>query len=223
LSPIAADPAAAGRAGNPAGGAGLLDEAQRRIVDYYRLSWIPSVKPFVRAGARGSRERLWVRQLADQLELALELPAPALALPVAALDQPSGGALDGLCQVVEGVSHFVLLADRARRERPTTELELELQAELDKYLLLVVAPVATRRRVERSALRRRLFHGARFAHRSGTVQGERYRLANRLALRLTRRFERRYLSDGRHADLRAELRRLYRVGQSDKLALAHAG
>ncbi|MCH7929016.1 MAG: ATP-binding protein [Proteobacteria bacterium] len=35
---------------------------------------------------------------------------------------------------VEGVSHFVLVAERARRELPVTQLELELQAEIDKFL-----------------------------------------------------------------------------------------
>ena len=36
---------------------------------------------------------------------------------------------------VEGVSHFVYVMVRARAERPFSGLELELQAEVDKYLL----------------------------------------------------------------------------------------
>ena len=40
--------------------------------------------------------------------------------------------LDPLCQIIEGVSHFVYLAERARVDREATQLELELQAEVDK-------------------------------------------------------------------------------------------
>jgi hypothetical protein len=208
-------------AGEPAEG-GLLAETQRRLMDYYRLASIPPIQGFVRPTAAPSRERLWVRQSADLLELALELPGVALSLPATALDAPRPGDLDCLCQAVEGVSHFVLLAHRAKRERPTTELELELQGELDKYLMLAVAPLRPLPHRQRRALRARLFLQVRFCHPSSSVRGFRYRYAHRLAWRLTRRFERRYLREARHAELRAELRRLYRVGQEDKIAAALA-
>jgi len=47
-------------------------------------------------------------------------------------------ALDHLAQagpLIEGVSHFVYLTWRASQERPVTQLELELQGEVDKFIL----------------------------------------------------------------------------------------
>ena len=36
--------------------------------------------------------------------------------------------------MIEGISHFMLLVERARREEPVTLLELEVQAEIDKFV-----------------------------------------------------------------------------------------
>jgi hypothetical protein len=198
-------------------------------VDYYGLGRLPSVDRFVRSGPAGAREQVLVREQGDWIEVAVELPAAVLALPttaprlrLAALVDGGHVSLDELCQVLEGVSHFVLLADRAGQERPTTQLELELQAEVDKYVLLAVTPRRPMASHERIAVRRRLFRPAGFVDPPGTARGERYRIAHQLAWRLTRRIERRYLREARHAELRVLLRRFYRVGQADKIALARA-
>ena len=66
-----------------------------------------------------------------------------------------------MCQLIEGVSHFVYVADRARRKLPATQLELELQAEIDKYVLLVL------QRERFDTLVARAFH-ARLFERSGS-------------------------------------------------------
>ncbi len=49
------------------------------------------------------------------------------------------GRLDPLCQIIEGVSHFVYLTERAQAEQSTTHLELEIQAEVDKYVVLAAS------------------------------------------------------------------------------------
>jgi hypothetical protein len=163
---------------------------------------------------------LVVRELAGVLEM-------ALALPRAVLD---GGpvTLDVLCQAVEGVSHFLYLAERARRELPATQLELEIQAEIDKYLLLAIVPHAERedpaifepRRA--AAMREHLFDRVVFVHEAGSEHGDRYRLANRLAARFARRLETTLALRGRFLDLQAILRRFYAVGQTEKIELALA-
>lgn len=43
--------------------------------------------------------------------------------------------LNAFCVVVEEISHFHLVVNRAAREQPVTRLELEWQAEIDKMLL----------------------------------------------------------------------------------------
>jgi hypothetical protein len=196
----------------------LTADIQSRLMRYYALDEQPHVDDFVSARHDVARERLLVRHADDALELALELPADVVG-EGRALD------LDRLCQVVEGVSHFVLVAERARCDLPTTQLELELQAEVDKFVLLALAAERPLAAGERAVLHDRLFAHARFLHPEGTELGERYRTAHRLAERFTARLDRDHLvrtgGDGVIA-LQERLRRFYRAGPAGKIALALA-
>ncbi|MBM4377162.1 MAG: hypothetical protein FJ095_18945 [Deltaproteobacteria bacterium] len=185
---------------------------QRRLCDYYGLDDVPDVTAFVEVGPAGSRERVLVRESVDGVELRVELPETALG---------DGAGLDGACQLVEGVSHFVLLAERIRCELPTTHLELEMQAEVDKFLVLGVLPNPLPDDA-RAGLRRRLFEEARFLDPEQTDAGERYRLASWAAERFVHRLERDFLRRARHRELRALLARFFRAGQTEKLSLARA-
>ncbi|MEZ4337411.1 MAG: hypothetical protein R3B82_12380 [Sandaracinaceae bacterium] len=73
---------------------------------------------------------------------------------------------------------------------------------------------------ERSrALRERLFAQATFLDAPDTDEGERYRIAHRAAARYAAQLEARYVDHGRLEELAIELRRFYRLGARDKLAL----
>lgn len=134
------------------------------------------------------------------------------------------------CLAAEGVSHFVYLAFRADHEQAVSELELELQAEIDKWALGVLAPVesashplagrgagllALRDRSRR--LRERLFARARFLDPPGTERGDRYRAAVRLAARYARALEASAIDRGDLVALTRELRRFYRLGAREKI------
>ena len=192
----------------------LPSQIQRSLVAYYQLDGVPNVIPFIRAVDDQRRERVLVRQ-SEQGTVELRVELPSRALQAERLDR------DLLCQVVEGVSHFLVLADRARRELPATQLELELQAEVDKWLLLV-AHTQPRALPDWVRLRRQLFEHVHFATDGDGEREERYRVANRLATQLTHRLERRYLRSSRWCDVAAVLRLFFRCGQQDKLALAVA-
>lgn len=201
---------------------------QQHLERFYHLDSLPEIDAFIVADD-SAREALLVRHLADSddVEIAVHLPSPALA-------PPSELSLDVFCQIAEGVSHFVLLAERVRVGLPTTQLELELQAEVDKFILLahllhkssrdlsrIQLTVSDAQRDELLDLHRRLYESARFVHPEGTEIGDRYRLANQLAARLCFKLgPSRERSRGR--DLLAQLRRFFRLGQLDKLRLAAA-
>ena len=159
---------------------------------------------FVReAPDQGDRESLLLRESEGELEM-------ALVVPRAANDR------DGWLQLAEGVSHFVYVANRARQELPSTQLELELQAEVDKFVLLILEQVP----YDRGAafeVHSRLYERIRYLHEPGTELGDRYRTANNLAAR----FVRRLLSYG-HVATHAALRRFYRAGQAEKIRLVAA-
>jgi hypothetical protein len=182
-----------------------LRRIQRRLEGYYGLERAPSVTRFVRDGDLGSREVVLVRQSNDELQIALVLPPESKQVP-------EGGTLsDAWLQVAEGVSHFLYLAERARVHLPVTQLELELQAEVDKFLLSLEFSTDSARR-----LLDRMFDRPRFLDDAGTEAGDRYRLAHQLAAR----FVSRVLVANDRSRAQQQLRSFYRAGQTEKIHLA---
>ena len=202
----------------PAGGGAdserghLLRRIQQQLERIYGIDGGPDVVDFVRvADDADAREALLVREAADAVELSLLIPARLLGV------DPRPHDVDGYLQALEGVSHFVYLSERVRTELPTTMLELELQAEVDKFVLLAFEADALDT-ASRDALCERLYEKVRFLHAEASEHGERYRFANQLAARYTRRLDPRA---GRDV-LTTELRRFYRAGQTEKIRLARA-
>lgn len=184
-----------------------LRRIQERLERIYGLERAPNVTRFVREGDCGSREVVLLRESGDELEIALVLPPESNQIP-------EGGALsDVWLQVAEGVSHFLYLAERARVHLPVTQLELELQAEVDKFVLSLEFSTDSARE-----LLSRMFDRPRFLDAEGTEAGERYRMAHQLAARFVARL---ILARDRR---RAEqcLRTFYRAGQTEKIRLARA-
>ena len=189
----------------------LAGRIQRGLEALYRLDRAADVDAFVTHAGVGQREALLVRESEDGLELQLRIPR----LGDASVDV-DGASLDPLCQIIEGVSHFVYLADRASLGREATQLELELQAEVDKYVILASALRDFDARTSRR-LRERLYDDIAFVHEADTVEGERYRVANGCARRFTGRLERDYVTRARFGELQGELRRFFHMGQTEKL------
>jgi hypothetical protein len=188
--------------------AGRVQAALERV---YQLDRVADVGDYLEEAEAGEREALLLREAHDgTLEVTLRLPA---------LEGEAG--LDALCQIIEGVSHFVYVVERARLQREATQLEMELQAEVDKWVVLA-ASVAARGPldVDSSAdLRGRLYERVSFEHDEASERGERYRVANDAAHRFVRRLERDFVGSARFGEMRVELRRFFQVGQEDKLRL----
>ena len=117
----------------------------------------------------------------------------------------------------EGVSHFVYLATRAGANRPVSLLELEVQAEVDKFALMLLH--LWRRGLRRlcGALRGRLFERVRFHSWLDAEALERYRKANRLGSGYARWLEWRFVEEADAEGLLRELRASYRLGGGEKL------
>ncbi len=137
------------------------------------------------------------------------------------------------CLATEGVSHFLYLVFRADNDMSVSQLELELQAEVDKYASAVLqldgGPLGERAlegngihaaRARSRAVRQRLFTGVRFLDGPESARGERYRMAHRLAARYAARLEERHLETGDVRSFLRELRRFYRHGLREKLEAA---
>ncbi len=155
------------------------------------------------------REQLLILQEADGIALSLFLDE---RLADAAVD-----SLDAQAAIVEGVSHFVCVAWRAERDTSCTALELELQAEIDKFVLLL----STHGPPER--LFTALFEKVRFSSALNANDRQRYIFANRLAAQACQWLLYRFEGRLEHPNAVAWLRRFYRMPAQQKYRLLEHG
>ena len=163
----------------------------------------------------------------DELGLSLYLDPALLARLTRAdpLVRLHAGNVADWCTALEGVSHFLYLAWNAGHDKPVSLLELEMQAEVDKY---VASYWLLRRQFPQhfpAELRRVLFARTRVDPQAAAAgRGELYREASRYADKFCARLEQllsrnRAASSGTEGAVLAELRRFYRLTHARKRAL----
>jgi len=216
-------------------GADTLAELQGALAEIYDLRDTPAVGEFLLTDraqlhgiseTRASDEQLIVAEEGDTVSLALFIDDAVLNRlelrdPHTILDHDN---LADYLTVAEGVSHFVYVAWNAGHDKPVTLLELELQAEVDKYVLcawLLREQGAGRFPRE---LHRALFDRTRVDPAAAAGRVNLYRTASNYAGRFCRRVgaslaaSTRNPKRGATRELLAELRRFYRFGNARKLA-----
>jgi hypothetical protein len=167
---------------------------------------------------RAPREQLLVRQGPGEVQIGLfvderTLENLELRDPAQRLDDAN---IEDFLLAVEGVSHFVYVAHRARLDRPVSAIELELQAEVDKFAVALL--VCWNQSGEPpGGLRHRLFARVTFAGDLSREERERYQLANTAAFAYASSLEARFVVHGAVDDMLAELRVFYRKGLAQKL------
>jgi len=118
----------------------------------------------------------------------------------------------------EEISHFHYFLYHALRGRSVSQLELELQGEIDKFVLSYLAAGENPEPHTFDELFEKLFYRFHLSERLSTEQKERYLDANRFA----RQFIRKYgqdLAKKRYERLLALLRKFYRLTCSEKIRL----
>lgn len=215
-------------------GLGIAERLQRQLGAIYEIESEHSVGEFMVSdpdvvhamegdGARDIPEKLLVRQSGDELDLALYIDRDVLGRleekdPTRSLTREN---LADYWVLLEGVSHFVYLTFNAARSRPVTLLELELQAEVDKF----VATLFTLGRQDGGriprGLRALLFDDVDFDEQLDDTGRERYETANRMASKYCLGLETRFLARRNVRELVDVIRRFYRLPQEEKLRAAH--
>ena len=206
----------------------VLADFQTLLAEIYQLDVAYDVDDFVitdpeLAGLLGGdgrdvEEKLLIAERDGQAEVALYLEAGVVERlsardPLHRLDERN---LADFWTALEGVSHFAYYAWNAALEKPVRLLEMELQAEVDKF---IATAVLLGRQGERppAGLHQWLFDLPRFDRRLSPDELERYRLANRYAgkycLKLAPALEDGSLGDA----MREELLRFYRLTQPSKI------
>ncbi len=212
----------------------LLSRLQEMLGGIYDLRVAHDVYDFLvtdrcqlpRAARGGHAEEELLVALVAEGELGVSLYLdPALLARLAhadPLERLHGGNVADCLTALEGVSHFVYLAWNASHDRAVSLLEMEMQAEVDKF---VVSHWLLRRQDPGHfplELRRLLFERVGFDPSVGARAGL-YREASGYAGRFCRHLERslereRRHRRGREAPVLAELRRFYRFTNAAKRA-----
>ncbi len=176
--------------------------------------------------ARASDEELLLAETPDGAGIALYVEPSILRRlecddPVGELSESN---LADYCTALEGVSHFVYSTWRLHRDLPVSLLELETQAEVDKYAVTVFLLADQQGGDYPAQVHARLFDHVSFDARLQPDQYHRYRTAHRCAAQYCRRLEHRFVSRGqaRIEALVRELRTFYRLGSAAKLKHALA-
>jgi hypothetical protein len=170
------------------------------------------------APVRRPREQLLVSHGDSELSVALFI-APEVLATLQAHD-PSRGLgdhnLGDFLLAIEGVSHFIYTVCCAKVDRRVSQLELELQAEVDKYVSCLLATDAEAGTSAR--LRRKLYRELAYDSDLDRDERDRYAIANDNADRYAAWLEDTYVAPRRIPEMLAELREFYRRGLADKLA-----
>jgi hypothetical protein len=172
------------------------------------------------AGPQRAAEELLLFEEGGELEVGLFLSNDLLRQLDPFESAPTAALLDenlaGYCQMAEGVSHFLYLAHAASLDRSVSLLELEAQAEVDKFALCALSRWGQGAAAWAEKLFGRLFEQVGF--RAGMSGAERWRYveANRLAKAFCKRLLP-LVEAGRMDKVLSALRHAYRLGAEAKL------
>jgi hypothetical protein len=212
----------------------MLSSLQRHLTDIYQVELGYDVSDFLvtdptlakllggEALIPDTDESVLLAQDGDGMALSVYLDRQMLGRldrqnPLQGLKASS---LNDLWTVLEGISHFNYLVWSAGRDRPVTLLELEMQAEVDKFISTWLMAQDQDECEFANRLHGWLFGRVRFKPELSQVQHERYRTANDYAARFCHGLLQRLRDDSNKT--MHELRRFYRLTQTDKISHIHS-
>jgi len=211
----------------------MLASILRHIDRVYVLDLNVDIRDFLvsretcaRLGADPSRGSVLVNEVGDEeIELGLYLGEEDLErlTEVDLSSSPmSASSFEVLLLAIEEVSHFAYLAFSASRVKRVTELELELQAEVDKYITFTLLHASSNRGRVPKDLLDRVFSDFDVRPDLDSERRERYIAASSLASRYCSYVVQSALESGSGlAPLLAELRSFYRLSQRGKIVRIH--
>ena len=169
-------------------------------------------------------EQVFICEGADGVRVGLFIDASVLERLAQSdpLDSLNDRNLADFCTALEGVSHLHYLLWSLAHGRDVSLLELELQAEVDKYASALTLLTRQRDGEYPQALHARLFDRVSYLPQLEEEARKRYEAANRHAARFCREIDARFLRPRkcRPEAWLSELRRFFRCGHQQKLLAA---
>lgn len=120
----------------------------------------------------------------------------------------------------EEISHFNYLVEKAGRGQSVSQMELELQGEVDRFVLAFLAERHQRKAPCFEEIFETYFEKFRWDAKVNSTERARYEDANRLAKSLVARLRPAFKNHRRWPELVKELRSFYKAGSSEKVRAA---
>lgn len=210
----------------------MLDSILRQIDQIYDLDLRVDVRDFLvsretcrRMGTDPGEGSVLVKQGGDEeLELGLYLGEENLERlgEIELSSSMSAAAFELLLLAIEEVSHLAYLLYSASRDKSVTQLELELQAEVDKFVTFALLHASRNRGRVPANLLDRLFGDFELRPGLDAETRQRYSAASFLASRYCSYLVQAGLvSDESLRRLLPELRSFYRMSQPGKIGRIH--
>jgi hypothetical protein len=172
-----------------------------------------------------NQERLLVQSQVNDLRLSLYIDAAILAH--LAEDDPIDflheGNLTAFLIALEGVSHLNYVIWNGERDQPVTLFELELQAEIDKYVACAKLFSSQQQGGIPRALHQVLFNAGHFDETLDTDSRQRYLEANYFAGKYCADLRRRFPGHHAQPSFLRELRSFYRMSRNQKVTCIRSG
>ena len=166
-----------------------------------------------------TEETLYILETGDDLDVSLFLDESILECLAKSFASESWDFRDvkDYLLALEGVSHFQYLLWNALRRKSVTLFELELQAEVDKFIFSAITLASQRDGQIPKDLHGYLFDRVSYKTPSGAVARSRYREANHYASKYCRSLKANYPQLIARPAFLAEIRGFYRLTQNDKV------
>ena len=212
----------------------MIDRLQQHLSEIYQVGAVHDVRDFLITDPRlaqslgadsmlvDTTESLLMSEDDEGLALSLFLDGELLDRLESAdpLSRLRADLLDDLWKVLEGLSHFNCVVWRASQDRSVSLLELELQAEIDKFVGTTLLALGQGRTDLLNHLHGWLFDEVSFHSELDDEQLTRYRAANEYAARFCHALRGRLVEDG--GAVLVELRRFFRLPMTDKISHIHS-
>lgn len=202
-----------------------IGEMYQAMCEFYGMREMPNISDYLLTTPRESfqqkiignisreREALYIREGSEGPELGLYI-APSIVNLLESCDELEH--LDEFACAVEGVSHFLYICDRIGKARSVSCLELELQGEVDKFIVIHLLASSRMRSISKDFFRRQ-FDGCSYDGALSPAELDTYNTASHFAAKYCAHLMDECFNPLRYERLSQEARDFFNMGLSDKV------
>jgi hypothetical protein len=209
----------------------MIEELQSNLQLLYEIETKHRVSNFITSNARlkaallasdgASKETVFIREEGGCLDIAVFIDEEVLRQLSRSLSAENllTKNIANYCYALEGVSHFLYLVYNVGYDRSVNLLEMELQAEVDKYIMLqtmIDREGNGRYKLDAHSM---VFEDTRLRSGLSSEETTRYKDANFFAGKFCQSLLRNYIGNRNPAEMNRQLRRFYRLPLQEKIRL----